>query len=213
MPIQSLIITRSLHTSYSTPGLRRISTAARVAARPAARGLLLLAVLVEGERMGNMATTTVNNMAFCPPQPTYSKEHVNMWITTERGSKLPGLTLTHPYAPIFPHDGAWLQAARSLTLTHPYAPIFPHDGAWHQAARSLTHPYAPISPHDGAWHQAARSHIHPVLPTHARPQVAHVSPDVSLSAFHIHKGTTPILPIPHPVSLFFFLRGPYCTPP
>ena len=185
MPIQSLIITRSLHTSYSTPGLRRISTAARVAARPAARGLLLLAVLVEGERMGNMATTTVNNMAFCPPQPTYSKEHVNMWITTERGSKLPGLTLTHPYAPIFPHDGAWLQAARSLTLTHPYAPIFPHDGAWHQAARS---------------------HIHPVLPTHARPQVAHVSPDVSLSAFHIHKGTTPILPIPHPVSLFFFLR-------
>jgi hypothetical protein len=134
-----------------------------VAARPAARGLLLLAVLVEGERMGNMATTTVNNMAFCPPQPTYSKEHVNMWITTERGSKLPG-----------------------LTLTHPYAPIFPHDGAWHQAARSLT--FIQFSPH---------------MPD---PHVAHISPDVSLSAFHIHKGTTPILPIPHPVSLFFFLR-------
>ena len=28
-------------------------------------------------------------MAFCPPQPTYRAEDVNMWLTTDRGDRIP----------------------------------------------------------------------------------------------------------------------------
>ncbi|KAL1521093.1 hypothetical protein AB1Y20_022647 [Prymnesium parvum] len=39
--------------------------------------------------MGNIASSTVNQMAFCPPPPTYRKKDVNMWLETDRGSRIP----------------------------------------------------------------------------------------------------------------------------
>jgi len=39
--------------------------------------------------MGNVAAKQVNQMAFCPPQPTYRKEDVNMWLDTDRGNRIP----------------------------------------------------------------------------------------------------------------------------
>ena len=39
--------------------------------------------------MGNIASNTVNQMAFCPPPPTYRKKDVNMWLETDRGSRIP----------------------------------------------------------------------------------------------------------------------------
>ena len=39
--------------------------------------------------MGNIASNTVNQMAFCPPPPTYRKQDVNMWLETDRGNKIP----------------------------------------------------------------------------------------------------------------------------
>ena len=39
--------------------------------------------------MGAMAAKHVNQMAFCPPNPTYRKEDVNMWLDTDRGNRIP----------------------------------------------------------------------------------------------------------------------------
>ena len=39
--------------------------------------------------MGNMASQTVNQVAFCPPPPTYRKRDVNMWLNTDRGDRVP----------------------------------------------------------------------------------------------------------------------------
>ena len=39
--------------------------------------------------MGNMASNTVNQMAFCPPPATYRKQDVNMWLETDRGNRIP----------------------------------------------------------------------------------------------------------------------------
>ena len=39
--------------------------------------------------MGNIGSSTVNQMAFCPPPPSYRKDDVNMWVETDRGSRLP----------------------------------------------------------------------------------------------------------------------------
>eukprot|EP00965_Chrysotila_dentata_P108100 3570185-Pleurochrysis_carterae.AAC.1 len=39
--------------------------------------------------MGNVGASYVNQMAFVPPPPTYKKEQINMWLETERGSRLP----------------------------------------------------------------------------------------------------------------------------
>jgi hypothetical protein len=39
--------------------------------------------------MGATATKQVNQMAFCPPQPTYRKQDINMWLQTDRGDSIP----------------------------------------------------------------------------------------------------------------------------
>ncbi len=39
--------------------------------------------------MGNMASQTVNQMAFVPPPPTYRKQDVNMWLETDKGNRIP----------------------------------------------------------------------------------------------------------------------------
>lgn len=46
--------------------------------------------------MGQMASNQVNQMAFCPPQPTYQKKDVNMWLETDRGSRIPAFHIRRP---------------------------------------------------------------------------------------------------------------------
>lgn len=47
--------------------------------------------------MGNVASNTVNQMAFCPPPPTYRKQDVNMWLETDRGSRIPAFHIRRGY--------------------------------------------------------------------------------------------------------------------
>lgn len=47
--------------------------------------------------MGNVASNTVNQMAFCPPHPTYRKQDVNMWLETDRGSRIPAFHIRRGY--------------------------------------------------------------------------------------------------------------------
>ena len=47
--------------------------------------------------MGNIASNTVNQMAFCPPPPTYRKQDVNMWLETDRGSRIPAFHIRRGY--------------------------------------------------------------------------------------------------------------------
>ena len=58
--------------------------------------------------MGNMASNTVNQMAFCPPPPTYRKEDVNMWIETDKGHRLPAFHIRkgHPLTILVSHANA-----------------------------------------------------------------------------------------------------------
>lgn len=36
-------------------------------------------------------------MAFCPPPPTYRKQDVNMWLETDRGSRIPAFHIRRGY--------------------------------------------------------------------------------------------------------------------
>ena len=58
--------------------------------------------------MGNMASNTVNQMAFCPPPPTYRKKDVNMWLETDRGNRIPAFHIRsgHPLTVLVSHANA-----------------------------------------------------------------------------------------------------------
>jgi len=55
-----------------------------------------------------MISSTVNQMAFCPPPSTYKKDHVNMWLDTDRGSKIPAFHIRrgHPLTMLVSHANA-----------------------------------------------------------------------------------------------------------
>ena len=58
--------------------------------------------------MGNMASNTVNQMAFCPPPPTYRKQDVNMWLETDKGHRIPAFHIRrgHPLTVLVSHANA-----------------------------------------------------------------------------------------------------------
>lgn len=58
--------------------------------------------------MGNMASNTVNQMAFCPPPPTYRKQDVNMWLETDKGHRIPAFHIKrgHPLTVLVSHANA-----------------------------------------------------------------------------------------------------------
>jgi pimeloyl-ACP methyl ester carboxylesterase len=58
--------------------------------------------------MGNMASNTVNQMAFCPPPPTYRKQDVNMWLETDKGNRIPAFHIRrgHPITILVSHANA-----------------------------------------------------------------------------------------------------------
>jgi len=58
--------------------------------------------------MGNIASSTVNQMAFCPPPPTYRKTDVNMWLETDKGNRIPAFHIRkgHPLTILVSHANA-----------------------------------------------------------------------------------------------------------
>ena len=58
--------------------------------------------------MGNIASNTVNQMAFCPPPATYRKEDVNMWLDNDKGNRLPAFHIRkgHPLTILVSHANA-----------------------------------------------------------------------------------------------------------
>ena len=46
-----------------------------------------------GKRMG--CGSVVSRLAFAPPEPTYSKDRVDIWLENSRGSRLPAFHLKH----------------------------------------------------------------------------------------------------------------------
>ena len=71
------------------------SVARRVPGRPGPRSREAARSL--RPTMGNVASNTVNQMAFCPPPPTYRKQDVNMWLETDRGSRIPAFHIRRGY--------------------------------------------------------------------------------------------------------------------
>jgi len=58
--------------------------------------------------MGNMASQTVNSMAFAPPPASYRKQDVNMWLETDRGNRIPAFHIRrgHPFTILVSHANA-----------------------------------------------------------------------------------------------------------
>ena len=71
--------------------------------------------------MGNVASNTVNQMAFCPPPPTYRKQDVNMWLETDRGSRIPAFHIRrgYPLTVLVSHANAEEQSLYAAMLGDP----------------------------------------------------------------------------------------------